>query len=231
MQITSIKPKPKRPGAGADAGPAAFADPLLVVRAGRETLGTLHKRDVAAMGLTEGMAVDAALLERIREADEYQRLRTMAARWIGKAPLSRAVLEKKAADKGFLHPLIQRLLGEFAKLGLIDDAALAQRAASAEISRKPAGEAFIREKLVRRGIDEGLAEDVASNVAGQRDAFADALTLVRAKFGRGMSSTRGMDAVTQRRRAFGLLARRGFDEDVIERALDEALGRVDEVSE
>ncbi len=215
LVITSVKAKPG-------------STVLLVVRCGRTVLGVISRADAARLGLAEGVAklgqgvvADEGLIARLAEADECVRARAAMADWLDKAALSRAVVEKRAAAKGFSHELIQRLLVEFAALGLIDDAAVAVAATEHELRRKPAGTQLLREKLVRRGIDEDLAEDVASAATAGRDLVADAAALCEARM--KLASMRG-DPVAARRKLFGLLGRRGFEQEVAMTAIDRVLG-------
>jgi regulatory protein len=211
LTITSIKPKPDNAA-------------LLVVRAGRTVLAVISRADAQRLDLAEGQAGIAAgeqLIARLAEADEYIRARTAMAAWIDKAPLSRAVVEKKAAAKGFSHDLIQRLLAEFAGLGLINDAELAVAATEHELHRKPAGTGLLRDKLVRRGIEEDLAESVASRATAGRDLLADAVALCRSRMALGSMKA---DPVAARRKLFGLLGRRGFEEEVAVAAIERVLG-------
>jgi len=216
--ITSIKPK-------------AGDKNLLVIRIGRAVLGTVTRRDAAALGLEEGasgVAADEGLISAIADADEYVRCRGFLVRAINKAPLTRAVAEKRAADKGFSHGLIQRLLGEFGKLGLINDEQVARAAAAGELARKPAGTGLVRDKLLRRGVEEDLAEAVAEEATAGRDLLADAIALCRQRVGRASMQR---DATAARRRLFGLLGRRGFELEVAERAIEAVLGPAPEGGE
>lgn len=211
LVITSVKAKP---------GSAV----LVVLRCGRTVLGVISRMDAARLELDEGMAgvaADETLIARVAAADEWVRVRAMMAGWLDKAALSRAVVEKRAAAKGFSHELIQRLLAEFAGLGLIDDAAVAVAATEHELRRKPAGPGLLREKLVRRGINEDLAEDVASAATAGRDLVADAVTLCRARL--NLASMK-RDPEAARRKLFGLLERRGFEEDLAMAAIERVLG-------
>lgn len=211
LVITSVKAKP---------GSAV----LVVVRCGRTVLGVVSRADATRLGLDEGVAgiaADEALIAGLAEADEWIRARAMMAGWLDRTALSQAVVEKRAAAKGFSHGLIQRLLKEFVGLGLIDDAAVAIAATEHELRRKPAGPRLLREKLVRRGIDEDLADGVASAATAGRDLFADAVALCGARM--SLTSMK-CDPVAARRKLFGLLGRRGFEEEVAAAAIERVLG-------
>lgn len=195
------------------------AEPLVTVRAGRRRWVVLPG-DAPALALATGATLTSEIESVLDRAAEYCTLRAAAVQWVNKQALSRAVIEKRAAGKGFTHEAVTRLLVEFSALGLIDDAGLARQAASAEVARKPIGPSLLLARLERRGIESELAETATMAELGGRDLLADAMVLVRKKLGQ----EGGVDDAGTRRRIAGLLARRGFDAELAERAITAVMG-------
>ena len=75
---------------------------------------------------------------------------------------------------------------------------------------------MLREKLVRRGIDEKTIDEKLRESRAGSDPVADAMRLATKK----LAAMCGHDATTQRRRLWGLLARRGFEEDVVQTVIE-----------
>jgi regulatory protein len=130
-------------------------------------------------------------------------------------------MQQRAVLKGYSQPVIARLLEELSCVDLINDTKLARTLAEGELMRKPAAAPLLLHKLARRGVDEDLAEHAASAALRGRDTLQDAIALIEAKAQR---AARAVDLLALRRRLFGLLARRGFDEETALRALDRTMG-------
>jgi regulatory protein len=193
--------------------------------------------DATTHGWTVGRVLTEADCAVLAESHQFVIARAAAVRWLNRTALTRAVVEKKCADKGFAAVTVKRLLADLTRLGLINDAALAENLADASLRRRPIGEALITERLVRRGVDAELAETATANAAradgrseldravelAERTAGKQARLLGRPG-GRGAArSARRADA-TLRRRVAGALARAGFDEATLADALERVLG-------
>lgn len=191
------------------------------VRLASRQVFTIPERDAESIKLVVGDALSDSQLDSLRTAHEFVRARRWAMRWLNRTAVSRAMMQQRAVLKGYSQPVIARLLAELSQVGLINDAKLAQSLAEGELIRKPAAAPLLLHKLARRGVDEDLAEHAASAALKGRDALHDAIALIDAKAQRG---ARAADPAALRRRLFGLLARRGFDEETALRALDQTLG-------
>lgn len=200
---------------------------LTIVRITGERAVRVPTADAEALHLRAGLIVDSALHAAIARAADFARLHRLAMGWVNRRALSRAVVEKKAQAKGFEHTVVARLLAEFERTGLINDAQLAREGAQAIVTRKPAGQPLIIARLTRRGVDESDAAHAADLALRGRDALADAVSLVRARLGRTRAAA-VVNTPQTRRRLLGLLARRGFDDDTACEAVDSVLGREDE---
>lgn len=194
---------------------------LIRVRLASRHVFTISERDSESIKLVVGDALSDSQLDALRTAHEFVRARRWAMRWLNRTAVSRAVMQHRAVLKGYSQPVIARLLDELSQVGLINDAQLARTLAEGELMRKPTAAPLLLHKLARRGVDEDLAEQAASAALKGRDALQDAITLIEVKAQRG---ARAADPAALRRRLFGLLMRRGFDEETARRALDRTMG-------
>jgi regulatory protein len=153
--------------------------------------------DTAAGALRSG-----ALLDRL----EGRLLRLLAVRW-----RSRSELAARLATWGATETGAAQLLARLERQGLLDEQRLAADI-SRDLRRRGHGRVRAAFELERLEVDEEVAGE-AVGVHAKDDAAAAAQLLER-RYGVGP-----YDAPTCRRAA-AVLARRGFDEDTIERVLD-----------
>ncbi|TXH28136.1 MAG: hypothetical protein E6Q99_02790 [Elusimicrobia bacterium] len=128
---------------------------------------------------------------------------------------ARAAKEMAArlAEKGFPPPVVDRVVARLAELKLLDDAALARGLTEAH-RRAGRGDQRVRRELLCRGLAKDDVE-TALAVPGA-DSVDDRM---RRSLDKKKNSFARLDARTAERRAFGALARQGFDADDIRRLL------------
>lgn len=103
--------------------------------------------------------------------------------------------------------------------GYLDDAEYAAGWLEDRLRRRPAGRRLLRQALLSRGIDPGLAgEQVDAALAGN-DERRLALEAVERKYGRPPAGS-PEERVSWQRRAAAFLTRRGFDWETILSVLD-----------
>jgi regulatory protein len=134
------------------------------------------------------------------------------------APKTRAQLKTALSKKGIPDDVADAVLGRFAEVGLIDDAAFARAwVESRHYSKGLAGRALSAE-LRRRGVeDDEIREAVAA-----LDPDAEVET-ARRLVERKLSSTRGQPAQVRTRKLAGMLARKGYPAGLAFRVIREAL--------
>lgn len=166
----------------------------------------LHPRRLGDHGLRAGAELtddDLAAVERLALADdcEQRALRLLATR-------SRSTVElaRRMVGWGLTAEEAEVVVEQLARVGVVDDDAFAA-ALSDQLRRRGHGHLRARADLERHGFEDAAAGAVAQAHA-QGDADA-ARAMVGSRFG-----PPPYDEATIRRAA-GLLARRGFDEDTV----------------
>jgi len=134
-----------------------------------------------------------------------------AFRALAQRALSEHELRTRLHKRGATDAEIERVIERLREFGYVNDAALA-RAAN---ERRGVGPMRVRQDLVRRGVDRDTVEDVLQNRDDGRDEEE-----VRALVERHRE--RWQRARDPKARAFGFLARRGFQPGVIWTVLREA---------
>ena len=134
------------------------------------------------------------------------------------APRTRAELAEALRHKGIDPAAAEAVLCRFTEVGLIDDAAFAERwVASRHRSRGLAGRALSQE-LRRKGIDE----DTVREVVGGLDPETE-LQTARALVERKLRTTTGLSPEVRVRRLAGMLARKGYPAGLAYQVVREAL--------
>jgi regulatory protein len=114
--------------------------------------------------------------------------------------------------------IAEAVLGRFAEVRLIDDAAFAQAWVETRHHGRGLARRALSAELKRRGVD---GQDIAAAV-GALDP-ADELATARELVAKAMPGTRGKPLPTRIRRLVGLLARKGYSAPVAYRIVREAI--------
>ncbi|MCC6970701.1 MAG: RecX family transcriptional regulator [Phycisphaerales bacterium] len=149
-------------------------------------------------------------------------------------------LRERLIARGASGALASRVVEEFERARLVSDARLAEHTIARELETGPVGRLRLQDRLARRMIDDTLAARAIDSALRGRRGADDAIAAARQILEKltGKSGTRSkppgrqMRSRTQLetrldpklwRRIAAALARRGFSDDEIERAMD-ALG-------
>jgi regulatory protein len=179
---------------------------------------TLNHKLLDGLGIGVGDVWTDALAAKVADVVKYDKALRDAMRRLNRRAMSTQQLSRKLAELDHEPAIIQRVCARLTELSVLNDAEYG-RALIREINlRKPAGPRLLRAKLSQRGLDRKLIDELLREVEAEptTDRVADARKLAEAKL-RSMSR---LDPLVRKRRLWGALARRGFDPDTIEAALD-----------
>jgi len=153
-------------------------------------------------------------------AHDPEAVREAALKLLERARRTRRDLARRLAEKGYVAAAVGEALDRLVAVGLIDDIEYARAFLASRWSRRSAGWRRLEQELRRRGVipaDIDAARDRLEEEVGASDDLAAARRVV-SQVARRYAA---LDARVRRQRLYALLARRGFDGDVIRRALDE----------
>lgn len=145
--------------------------------------------------------------------------REAALRLLERQRRTRSDLERRLRDKGYAGPAIGEVLDRLAAVGLVDDVEYARAFMAGRRARRSAGARRIEQELRARGVSADDIEAASARLdaeQGGMDEVAAACKVVA----QAERRSRGLEPRLRRQRLYALLARRGFDGDVIRRALD-----------
>jgi SOS response regulatory protein OraA/RecX len=156
-------------------------------------------------GLAPGVELERPLLRRIRTELRRAEALAAAARALERRDLSRSRLEERLRARGVAPAAERHAVAALADAGLVDDERVAARRAAA-LAERGYGDAAIAARLEHEGFGEDLARAVVAELPPE-------------------SRRAGLlvERMTDRRKAWAQLARRGFAAD----SLEEALGPLD----
>ena len=207
--IASIDPSAKSPLRG-------------TIRVGKKPVATLPFTVIASLGIKAGQSWTIELQSQVREAVRYDEAFSDAMNKIDKRAYSESELMEKLIGAGHDESLARAIVARLVELGALNDRALGEALIDEAKLRGPVAGARHREKLLKRGLPESLVDELSPESEGHSgpEATRDALLFARKKLGTMMR----LDRDTQRRRLWGLLARRGFEESLVESVIEKLLG-------
>ena len=157
-----------------------------------------------------------------------------AAIFLAARPRSVAETRRRLRDQGYRDELIELVLSRLLEFGYLDDEAFGRAWLESRDRAHPRGEAALRRELAQKGLERetiarllreraaGRAEDVSAG-GGEADsgsALAPDVQAARNLLARRWRSlSRDADLRRRRAHAYALLARNGFDPEVIREAL------------
>jgi regulatory protein len=144
--------------------------------------------------------------------------REAALRLLERQRRPRADLARRLRDRGFAPGTIDEVLGRLAEVGLIDDAEFARAWLAGRWGRRMAGWRRLEQELHARGI---APDDIARARAmlEEREGAVDEEAAARKALAQAARRYAALDPRARRQRLYALLARRGFDGDMIRRVL------------
>lgn len=197
--------------------PAKRDPDRLTIKVAGKAVATLNRRYVEDLGLTVGHAWSEELADTVAEMAIYDKAMRDATRRLARRAMSRGQVRDKLRTLGHDAAVIDRVLARLDELELIDDAAFGRMLIEETRRARPAGPRLLQQKLRQKGLDPELIGRLIDEAEEHADADADARALIE----KSLLRLQNCDAPTRRRRLYGALARRGFDTEVIQRAMEQ----------
>lgn len=207
------------PGGGvvSEITPLANDPNLRRVRVGRKIVATLRAADIESLKLKVGTEWTASLAARIEHAQAVNKARKDAMRLLGRRAFSSAEIVERLAAKGHDRAVAVQVSEELVKAGWIDEAKLAEALVHQTTRSKPAGRNLLKEKLKARKITAPVIRQSLAEHGTMNQETSAALDFARTR----LRTITALPNATILRRIAGLLARRGFDDDIIDLVLDQ----------
>jgi regulatory protein len=166
-----------------------------------------------AIGVVVTEHLEASLREESAALGAYDRALNMLA----SQARSRRDLRRRLVQKGESEANAETAVERLEANGLLDDRAFARQFARSRVLGQGASKRRLQQELFKRGVERGVADEAIGEVLS--DEAVDESDVVERVARKKVRSLGGVDAATRRRRLYAFLARRGYDGDVIRRAL------------
>jgi len=185
------------------------------VKVDGQAVATLSQKRIAALGLMVEQPWNAALAERVQEAADFDGAMREAMNGLSRRAMSQSEVDQKLKRKGRGQAVRARVLERLAELDLLDDEAFGRGLIRDMQARQPAGPRLIRQKLSRKGLDRQLIDRLIDETVEHDAQKQQAIEAARHRVPRLL----GLEPGKQQRRLYQYLARRGFEPEVIDRAM------------
>ena len=151
-------------------------------------------------------------------ARDPEACREAALKLLERTRRTRSDLARRLCDRGYPHEIVTQVLDRLAGVGLVDDSEYARAFLAERWGRRAAGWRRLEQDLRRRGV---AAEDIDRARARFRDERGDAdeVGLAARVVAQSVRRYASLDPRVRRQRLYALLARRGFESEIIEQAL------------
>jgi SOS response regulatory protein OraA/RecX len=186
------------------------------IHVGRKAVATLRAADVAALGLEVGRTWTDELAEAVRREQCANEARRVAMKALGRRAFASGELLELLVRKKHDSRIARRIVDELVADKWIDDESYAKSIADEIRRTKPASSPFIVAKLRSRQLGSRVAEAAAADALKGVDPLSTAMDFATRRF----QSMKFIPSTKAMRRIADLLARRGFDDDVIAAVLD-----------
>ncbi len=123
-------------------------------------------------------------------------------------------LRLKLAEKKYQPEEVAEVLAKLVKIGFIDDQKFAENYVRDKLSISRRGPRRINFELIKHGVAKEIAE-LATKVIDKDEELAIAESLLKSR----QRQWSKLDPLVKKRRAIGLLARRGFSSNILNRLL------------
>jgi regulatory protein len=144
--------------------------------------------------------------------------RAACLRMLTTAPRTRAQLAAALRRRRVPDEIAEAVLGRFAEVGLIDDAAFARAWVESRHHGKGLARRALAAELRQRGVADGEVRAAVDSL-GPQDEVATARRLVMKR----LAATRGRPLPTRARQLLGMLARKGYSAGLAAQVVREAL--------
>ena len=188
------------------------------IKVGRKFVGALPQAEIEELGLKVDTPWTAELMQRVDRAAQYDKIYRSAIFRIGRRMYSTADLAKKLKMSKYqpTPEIVAQVIEKCQSLGLLDDQAYGRALIHDIQLSRPAGPRLLQTKLMQKGLDRSLIEQLIRETEGDRDDFEAAMGMAQKKW----QSLARLPMQKARQRLYGQLARRGFEMSTISRVME-----------
>jgi len=178
---------------------------------GKPALGLLLET-ARQTNLKVGQELGESALENLAKADLRQRCYNSAARFLSYRPRSESEMRQRLARHGYDAETIEKTLGRYREMGLVDDAAFARFWVENRNTFSPRSKRLAKMELKKKGLQTGIIEEAVNEIDEKENAYRAALSRAR--------RLAALDDKAFRLKLGQYLGRRGFNYGIIKEITD-----------
>ncbi len=201
-QITSIKPQKKKRRVN------IFLD-------GNFAFG-LEEEVAFEHQLCEGERISERQIEKVLYDENIKRAKKKVLDYLHYRARSIKEINDKLREKKFSQEIIDKVVEDFKRVGLLDDEKFAAAFVRSRMVKKKVSKRFLLMELKDKGIKEEKVYKIIDENYGEKSEYEVAYHLYRKKLGVG-----NLSDITTKKRLTDFLQRRGFDWDVISEVIQQ----------
>ncbi len=202
-EITGIRPLPSDPN-------------IRSIRIGRRTAARVRATDIDDLEIKVGDTWTEELARQVFVLHRNLACRRTALNILSFKARSTKALIDRLVQRGHDREIAREIVADLVADGWVDDEAYGEAVARELLARQPAGRRLLVHKLRQRGIEADLADQIARKMLEDVDVTEQAKALAERRF----QKMGDLPSTTAARRLSSLLARRGFDSNVIASVLE-----------
>ncbi|MDD4013648.1 MAG: regulatory protein RecX [Candidatus Omnitrophica bacterium] len=142
-----------------------------------------------------------------------------ALRLLASRPRTEREMILRLSASGSTGEDVRRVVEKLKAAGLIDDRKFSREWIASRMRTSPRGKKMLRQELIEKGVPSPIAAEVLEEMPQEFDELRTAFELAGKRL--SGSSTRG---AKEKARLYRYLCSRGFDEEIVERVLEELIG-------
>ena len=177
---------------------------------GRFAFG-LNEEILLKSGLRKGDTLDRATYDALAAAEELSRAKQSGLRLLSYRMRTEKEMRGRLYEKEFPPDVIDKVVGQFLQLGLIDDREFARAFVRDARLRKPSGRRLLMQQMRLRGVPPAIIQETLAEAVSAEDEQEAALSAARKVARRYRPAGHSpLDRKKQQQRMAQFLARRGF---------------------
>lgn len=211
LKITLIEPQKKNP------------DRFSLFHEGRFLVG-VSGQTLIDYSIQKGVEMTPSLFRELSKSEKYQKVKDACYRYLSRRDHSGFELKRKVSKKGYSQDLIEQVVDEFSRKGLLDDENFANKFASDKAKLKQWGPKKIKHALYKKGIDRKIAEKVVQNTVNSLEQHQICVDLI---VKRKNHFLREDDFYKRKQKIYRYLAGKGYSGSVIKKAMPQITVQLD----
>jgi len=187
----------------------------------------LHQDVVLKFALKKGDVLTDEKIEKIIFAEEKKKAFDRAVKILSHRDRSEHEMRSRLLDAGYEEKIVELVMSDLQRLGLIDDKKFARLFARTKMMTKPMGSFLLKRELKQKGIAEEIIENTIYEIYQKKDEYKVAQQIANKK----KRQLTKIDEAKAKKKVSDLLARRGFSWDIVSQVLEHWQEMDEEISE